>query len=94
MVIFHIFDTETAVSSVTKVHPSLQGIRIHLEENKEEWKTVFDDAEPQISKFPAPWSEKLSEFQSVLVIRCIRPDRVIPALQNFVQSMNNSLSGV
>jgi len=65
-----------------------------LEENEDEWKTVFDDADPQISKFPAPWSEKLSEFQGVLIIRCLRPDRVVPALQNFVQSMNNLLSGV
>ena len=73
---------------------NFKGIRIHLEQNKEEWKTVFDDAEPHISKFPAPWSEKLSEFQSVLVICCIRPDRAVPALQNFVQSMNNLLSGV
>jgi len=65
---------------------NFKGIRIHLEQNKEEWKTVFDDAEPHISKFPAPWSEKLSEFQSVLVICCIRPDRAVPALQNFVQN--------
>jgi hypothetical protein len=64
-----------------------------LEQNKGEWKTVFDDAEPQTSKFPAPWSEKLSEFQTVLVIRCIQPDRVVPALQNFVKSMKNLLSG-
>jgi len=65
-----------------------------LEQNKDEWKTVFDDAEPHISKFPAPWSERLSECQRLLVIHCIRPDRVVPALQNFVQSMNNLLSGV
>jgi dynein heavy chain len=59
-----------------------------LEQNEGEWKTVFDDAEPQIAKFPAPWSERLSEFQNMLVIHCIRPDKVVPALQNFVQSMS------
>jgi dynein heavy chain len=60
-----------------------------LEQNEEEWKTVFDDAEPQVAKFPAPWSEKLSEFQNMLVIRCLWPDKVVPAVQNFVQSTIN-----
>ncbi|XP_069698472.1 dynein axonemal heavy chain 7 [Periplaneta americana] len=65
--------------------PRFQGIRVHLEKNPEQWKAIFDHAEPQNIELPAPWSEKLSEFQHLLVIRCIRYDKVVPAVQNFVQ---------
>jgi dynein heavy chain len=75
-------------SFVTKAHVTIQGIRVHLEENQDEWKAVFDDAEPHTAKFPAPWPEKLSEFQDMLVLRCLRPDKVVPAVQNFVQRMS------
>lgn len=75
-------------SSVTEAHVSFQGIRVHMENNQDEWKAVFEDAEPQSAKFPAPWSKKLSQFQDLLVLRCIRPDKLVPAVQNFVQSTN------
>lgn len=63
-----------------------------MEKNQDKWKAVFDDAEPQNAKFPAPWPEKLSEFENMLVLRCIRPDKLVTAVQNFVQRMNTLLS--
>ncbi|XP_021921863.1 dynein heavy chain 7, axonemal isoform X5 [Zootermopsis nevadensis] len=64
---------------------NFKGIRVHMEKNQDKWKAVFDDAEPQNAKFPAPWPEKLSEFENMLVLRCIRPDKLVTAVQNFVQ---------
>lgn len=81
-------------SAVTKASNSFQGIRVHMEKNQDKWKAVFDDAEPQNAKFPAPWPEKLSVFQNMLVLRCIRPDKLVPAIQSFVQRMNILLSGL
>jgi dynein heavy chain len=77
-----------ATSFIAETYSSFQGIRVHLEQNQDAWKAVFDIAEPQTAMFPAPWPEKLSEFRSMLVLRCIRPDKVVAALQNFVQRMN------
>jgi Dynein heavy chain region D6 P-loop domain len=33
---------------------------------------------------PDPWNTELDVFQKVLVLRCLRPDKVTNAMQNFV----------
>lgn len=77
-----------AARFIAEMYASFQGIRTHLEKNQDAWKAVFDNAEPQTATFPPPWPEKLTEFHNMLVLRCIRRDKVVAALQNFVQSMN------
>lgn len=53
-------------------------------ENLSGWKVVFDHMEPHTLQFPKPY-EKLLPFQRMLVLRCIRPDKVVPAGQQFVE---------
>uniref|UniRef100_A0A8C5PPT1 Dynein heavy chain n=1 Tax=Leptobrachium leishanense TaxID=445787 RepID=A0A8C5PPT1_9ANUR len=35
-------------------------------------------------ELPDPWDDLLTSFQKLIIIRCIRPDKVIPAAQQFV----------
>ncbi|KAM8856216.1 dynein axonemal heavy chain 7 [Spinachia spinachia] len=51
---------------------------------RDEWKTVYDSPNPHESPFPREWQKKLSQFQKMLIIRCLRPDKVIPMVQKFV----------
>lgn len=35
---------------------------------------------------PAPYNHQLDLFQKIIVIKCIRSDKVIPAIQNYVSA--------
>jgi dynein heavy chain len=55
---------------------------------KDQWKIVYDSVDPQRESFPPEWQSGLGEFQRMCVIRCIRPDKIVPMVQEFVT--NNS----
>ncbi|XP_014284130.1 dynein axonemal heavy chain 7 isoform X1 [Halyomorpha halys] len=63
---------------------SYKGLREHFVENTDKWKEMFDSLEPQHFEYPPPWNTNLSEFQRLLVLRCIRSDKMIPAVQILV----------
>jgi dynein heavy chain len=50
----------------------------------EQWKVLFDSPQPQDEKLPEPFESSLNRFQKIIVIKSIRPDKVIPAIQNYV----------
>ncbi|KAF2899450.1 hypothetical protein ILUMI_06724 [Ignelater luminosus] len=65
--------------------PAFNGYRKSFEENIARWQNVYDLSEPQDSPLPVPWENKLSEFQKLLVIRTLRPDKVTVSIAKFVE---------
>ncbi|KAJ8410629.1 hypothetical protein AAFF_G00195330 [Aldrovandia affinis] len=63
-----------------------RGFRQDLVYYKTEWKEVYDSMEPHHAPFPGQWQDSLGQFQRMLVIRCLRPDKVIPMVQEFVSN--------
>ena len=45
-------------------------------ENVIDWRMYYDDRAPHEAELPDPWQKKLHDFQRLIVLRCIRPDKV------------------
>ncbi|XP_008061721.1 dynein heavy chain 7, axonemal [Carlito syrichta] len=64
--------------------PAFKTIRKDFMRLKDGWKKVYDSLDPHHEVFPEDWERKTDEFQRMLIIRCLRPDKVIPMLQEFI----------
>ncbi|XP_072845880.2 dynein axonemal heavy chain 1 isoform X2 [Pogona vitticeps] len=52
--------------------------------NLPSFRAIFDSAEPHREPLPGIWNNKLDSFQKLLVLRCLRGDKVTNAMQDFV----------
>ncbi|KAH8863214.1 Dynein heavy chain 1, axonemal [Schistosoma japonicum] len=48
------------------------------------FKQIFDSSEPHRTTFPEPWQTNLDNFQRILILRCLRADKLTNAMQDFV----------
>ena len=48
------------------------------------WKAIFDSATPAEQPLPGPWEESLTPVQKLMVLRVLRPDKLVLAVQRFV----------
>lgn len=64
--------------------PSFSGIPESIADNRDGFKVIFDSQEPHRETFPDPWQVNLDSFQRILLLRCLRADKVTNAMQDFV----------
>uniref|UniRef100_A0A669QRK6 Dynein axonemal heavy chain 1 n=1 Tax=Phasianus colchicus TaxID=9054 RepID=A0A669QRK6_PHACC len=48
------------------------------------FRAIFDSHEPQREPLPGKWDAELDAFQKLLVLRCLRGDKITNAMQDFV----------
>jgi dynein heavy chain len=65
------------------------GFKNNLKNNPKELKDFYDHEAPEQIEIPCGYSKKLSSFQVLLLMRVIRPDRVVNAIQNFIIDIMN-----
>uniref|UniRef100_A0A803YG09 Dynein axonemal heavy chain 12 n=1 Tax=Meleagris gallopavo TaxID=9103 RepID=A0A803YG09_MELGA len=58
--------------------PALKGLRYG------EWQKIYDSKEPQSFPLPEPLNNALNELQKMIILRCLRPDKIGPAITTFV----------
>ncbi|XP_060776842.1 dynein axonemal heavy chain 3 [Neoarius graeffei] len=63
--------------------PSLEGLFEDVRENTAEWKQVYDSSRPHEERFPGKWNT-LVGMERMAVLRCFRPDKIVPAVQQFI----------
>lgn len=52
--------------------------------NLSQWKEYFDISDPHLKELPSPWNGKVSQFQKLIILQAIRPDKVAEAVAIFV----------
>jgi dynein heavy chain, axonemal len=58
-----------------------------IEKYEKEWKNWFDSDAPEINQFPNGYSDKLNDFQRLMLLRCFRVDRIYLAVTQYVTNV-------
>ncbi|XP_063790494.1 dynein axonemal heavy chain 3 isoform X2 [Pseudophryne corroboree] len=61
----------------------LHGLMDHVKNNVSKWKMIYDSLKPQDKAFPDEWQE-LTGLSRMVILRCLRPDKMVPAIQEFI----------
>nr|XP_023655546.1 dynein heavy chain 1, axonemal [Paramormyrops kingsleyae] len=64
--------------------PSFRGLAHSFQRLGNGFKRIFDSGEPHREELPGEWSSELDAFQKLLVLRCLRADRLTHGMQDFV----------
>jgi len=63
----------------------ISGIKNDFIRKVEDWKNYYDLTHHENAKFPDPWYDKLSDFQRIIIVRTIRPDKVISVIIKLIK---------
>ncbi|GIY63283.1 dynein heavy chain 3, axonemal [Caerostris darwini] len=79
--------TDRAWSEIVRASnlPHLEGLMKNVKNNVSGWKEVYDSLNPHEIDYPFPFAA-LDGLYKMTVLRCLRPDKLIPAVQNFVSN--------
>jgi dynein heavy chain len=58
-----------------------------LETGELAWRQFYEAEAPEALPLPMGYSERLTKFERLLVLRCLRPDRVTLGISDFVVSV-------
>nr|XP_031326333.1 dynein heavy chain 1, axonemal isoform X8 [Camelus dromedarius] len=64
--------------------PAFSSFALDFVKHLSEFRAIFDSFEPHREPLPGIWDQYLDQFQKLLVLRCLRGDKVTNAMQDFV----------
>uniref|UniRef100_A0A5K3EKL7 Dynein_C domain-containing protein n=1 Tax=Mesocestoides corti TaxID=53468 RepID=A0A5K3EKL7_MESCO len=78
--------TEKSWSEIVRANDlnGLGGFIESVQQKPNAWKDVYDDSSPHAVTFPSPF-EEATDLIRLVIVRCLRPDKVVPAVQNFIE---------
>ncbi|KAI8468854.1 MAG: dynein heavy chain 8 [Monoraphidium minutum] len=65
--------------------PTFMGLDAAVADRPDDWKGVYDAAAPEAAALPGLFAG-LDAFRRICVLRCLRPDKVLPAAQLLVEA--------
>ncbi|KAJ3275318.1 Dynein heavy chain 1, axonemal [Terramyces sp. JEL0728] len=66
--------------------PTFTSFKMDFISNIALFKTIFDSSQPQKEPLPPKYQNSLTSFQRLLILRCLRADKVTIGIQEFVAS--------
>ncbi|KAK7127569.1 hypothetical protein R3I93_020220 [Phoxinus phoxinus] len=66
--------------------PTFSNLPESFSKHESAFKNIFDSSQPHRETLPGEWDSDLDSFQKLLVLRCLRADRLTHGLQDFVAS--------
>jgi len=79
--------TERAWAELSKAEnglPVFEGLVESFKSTPKEWKVLYDSSEPHKEILPKPFQDRLNTLQKLIIVRCLRPDKLVPAVQEYV----------
>ncbi|OUM67642.1 hypothetical protein PIROE2DRAFT_4933 [Piromyces sp. E2] len=79
--------TNKAWSDITKLSklPIFESFSNDFLHHIDKWKLIYDSSEPYKETLPGDWDKHLTIFQKLLIYKCLRPDKLVPAILEFVK---------
>ena len=74
------------VTRLAQVAPVFFSLPDDIAADTQAWEAIYDSASPQQAPRPGNYSKDPTPFQQLLLLRCLRPDKILPAVNNFVES--------
>lgn len=65
--------------------PHFKGLVEEFGKHVDEFQKLYESPNPQDFELPGGLHERFSSFQRMILLRCIRPDKIIPCVFNFVR---------
>ena len=65
---------------------TFRGLVGSIESSIADWEAWFRDSTPETADLPGEWQSKCSDLQRMVLVRCLRPDRVLFAASAFVSN--------
>ena len=76
-------ETYKQLYSMSKLE-AFRGFDEYFIEYQKRFKKIFDAPEAHEEPLPGEWDEKLNSFQKMIVLKSIRSDKIMDAIQNFI----------
>jgi len=61
-----------------------KGFLEYFKKNLSMYKEMYDSVRPHEFEYPQEILDKYTDFHRLLILRCIRPDKVVPAMMDFI----------
>ncbi len=63
---------------------AFKNILPHMEQHLDQWKKYYVHATPETAALPGDWDSRVNELKRMVILRCMRPDRVLFAVRSFI----------